>query len=76
MINMNHPKPMFIDKETLMNYYIHSEPNGQLKFSDTPSKYLMLPSFLSGFNNETTSIAESLSERTLFLFHGSIEIEE
>ena len=76
MINMNRLKPMFIDKETLMSYYIHSEPNGQLKFSDTPSKYLMLPSFLTGFNNETTSIAESLSERTLFLFHGSIEIEE
>lgn len=70
-----HLSRMYIlnQKEILMNYYIQTEANGQLKFSDTISNYLMIPSFLTGFNNTTTSLETTASRRTIFRFHGSLE---
>ena len=50
--------------------YIQTEADGQMKFSTERSKFLMIPSFLEGFNNSSTSVETSKSGRTVYCFRG------
>ena len=56
--------------------YTHTEPNGQLAFSDTRYTFLSIPSQLEGFNNSHTVLHRSMSGREVFCFNGTLDIEE
>lgn len=53
--------------------YIQTEADGQMKFSTERSKFLMIPSFLEGFNNSSTSVETSKSGRTVYCFRGTLD---
>lgn len=55
--------------------YTQSEANGQYKFLFSTS-FLMLPSFLDGFNNIETTIETTKSLRNAFCFHGTLDLCE
>lgn len=52
--------------------YTSSEANGQLKFSDEPNQYLMIPSGLTGFNNSDTRSIHDISGREILVFTGEV----
>ena len=53
--------------------YIRTEANGQLAFAES-TDYLKIPSTLYGFRNTTTEVAEAVSGRRVFCFHGQMDI--
>ena len=53
--------------------YIHTEANGQLKFSPERSNFLMIPSSFDGFNNSDTSVEMAKSGRTIYCFNGTLD---
>ena len=56
--------------------YTHTEPNGQLAFSDTQYTFLSIPSRLEGFNNSDTYVCKSISGREVFCFNGTLDLLE
>ena len=52
--------------------YTQCEPNGQFK-SLFSTDFLILPSFLNGFNNTQTSMETTKSLRNAFCFHGTLK---
>ena len=55
--------------------YIRSEADGQLVFSET-TESLMIPSMLYGFHNTSTSTETAVSGRTVFAFHGTVDLPD
>lgn len=56
-------------------YYIRTEANGQLVFSQS-TDFLSIPSCLYGFHNTETTTAAAESGRTVVCFHGELEFPE
>lgn len=52
--------------------YTQCEANGQLKFLFS-TDFLILPSFLNGFNNTETTVEVTKSLRNAFCFHGTVD---
>lgn len=55
--------------------YTQSEANGQYKFLFSTA-FLMVPSFLDGFNNIETTIETTKSVRNAFCFYGTLDLCE
>ena len=55
--------------------YIRTEANGQLTFTQS-TEFLMLPSFLYGFHNTSTSIKYTKLGRIVFCFEGTLNSDE
>lgn len=56
--------------------YTHTEPNGQLAFSENRYSYLSIPSRLEGFNNSDTTTHHANSGREVFSFNGTLDLFE
>ena len=56
--------------------YTHTEPNGQLTFSENRYSFLSIPSRLEGFNNSDTSVHVAASGREVFCFNGKLDLME
>lgn len=52
---------------------IQTEADGQMMFSTERCKFLMVPSFLDGFNNSCTTVESSKSGREVFYFNGTLD---
>ena len=55
--------------------YTQCKANEQLFFSSS-TYFLILPSFLNGFNNTETSMETTKSQRDIFCFHGTLKLYE
>lgn len=55
--------------------YIRTDANGQLTFTQS-TDFLMIPSCLYGFKNESTSTKTSKSGRNVFCFEGTLDASE
>ena len=53
--------------------YIQTEADGQMMFSTERCKFLMIPSFLNGFNNSSTTVETSKSGRPVYCFNGTLD---
>ena len=56
--------------------YIRPETNGQPFLTQNMLNYLRIPSFLTGFVNERTTIETAQSGRTVYCYRGKVTIEE
>ena len=55
--------------------YIRSEADGQQVFTET-TESLMIPSMLYGFHNTSTTTEAAFSGRTVFAFHGNVDLPD
>ena len=53
--------------------YIRTEANGQLVFEQS-TEFLMIPSCLSGFHNESTDVQTAVSKRQVCCFRGKLDL--
>lgn len=54
--------------------YTFTEADGQLAFSETRSKWLMIPSALDYFNNTTTSVQHNRNQEELYCLEGTLDL--
>ena len=70
---MNYQKQK--NKRTSTMNYIHNNLSKQENIV-TNTKYLLIPSSLTGFNNTETTIRKSVSERDVYCHIGHLTIQE